>query len=60
MHYICYCCEECNAHFAIQSLDDNGVEGCPVCNSEEIVDTGEVIVNPHILGKSVAKAKGYI
>lgn len=55
MHMNCYVCDNdnCQTHFAIESLNDSGTASCPNCG-DDVTDTSEVIVDPHIMGRSTA------
>lgn len=63
MHMNCYVCENdlCQTRFAIDSLSDgNGGDiTCPNCG-DDVTDTGEVVVNPSIIGRKSAINMGYI
>jgi hypothetical protein len=61
MHLYCFVCDNdnCQTHFAIQSWSSQGDPTCPNCGSE-VTDTGEVIVDPRIMGISQASKEGRI
>lgn len=48
--YYMHVCESCDTGFAVQDVSE--VEWCPVCADDDITYTGEVIVNPNIVGEA--------